>query len=92
MNKFLKGLEYFFVINGLIYCLDLYLEEFTGSGLSFIKPLYTYSLMCVYIIFNSSFQNQKNHTDFKSYFTELRPFEIIICFYGISYIFLDLCS
>ena len=54
MNKFLKGLEYFFVINGLIYCLDLYSEEFTVSGLSFIKPLYTYSLMCVYIIFNSS--------------------------------------
>ena len=92
MNKFLKGLEYFFVINGLIYCLDLYLEEFTGSDLSFIKSLYSYSLMCVYIIFNGSFQNQKNHTDFKSYFTELRPFEIIICFYGISYIFLDLYS
>ena len=91
MKKFLKGLEYFFIINGLIYCLDLYLG-FTGSDLSLIKQLYTLILGCVYVIFNNSFQNQKNHTDFKSYFTELRPFEIIICFYGISYIFLDLYS
>ena len=90
MNKFLKGLEFFLVIIGLVYSLDLYLEEFTGSGLNFIKSWYIYLIACIYVTFNYSFQVQKTHSDFKSYFTQLRLFEIIFCLYGISYIYFSL--
>ena len=90
MNKFLKGLEFFLVIIGFVYSLDLYLEEFTGSGLNFIKSWYIYLVGCIYVTFNYSFQVQKNHSDFKSYFTQLRLFEIIFCLYGISYIYFSL--
>ena len=81
MSKFKKVVELLFVVFGLVCCLDLYLEQFTGSGLNIFDDIYIYIVLLGYSSF--SFTSRK-YTDFNSYFKQITAFEMIFCLYVLS--------
>ena len=45
MSKLKKVVEVVFVDFGLVCCLDLYLEQFTGSGLNILEDIRHFPLL-----------------------------------------------
>ena len=81
MSKFKKVVELVFVVFGLVCCLDLYLEQFTGLGFNIFEDIYIYIALLGYSSFSFTF---KKYTDFKSYFKQITAFEMIFCLYVLS--------
>jgi len=81
MSKLKKVVEVVFVVFGLVCCLDLYLEQFTGSGLNILEDIYIYIILLGYSSFSFT---SREYIDFKSYFTQLTPFEMVFCLYVLS--------
>ena len=81
MSKFKRVVELVFVVFGLVCCLDLYLEQFTGLGLNIFDDIYIY---IVFLGYSSISFTSRKYSDFKSYFKQISPFEMIFCLYVLS--------